>query len=311
MDVPKRRPLTRTQERRVVREMTAGREADEMLEGPQADSLSDAERRRLTRISDRGRRARWTLVETNIGIAHKILRKVSSYDVPDDDLFQAAVEGLLDATERFDPSKGFRFSTYAESRIYSSVVKARAVHRGVVYVPQTKITAASRYADVYDTLAIELERKPSDAEMADRMGISVDAVVRTRILNDRTMMDLSLDATIPTAEGDGTTSYASMLVDPSIDIEAGVDEKMRDEVGERVKEAIRTALDDLPARQREGVLYRFGIGDHEQKTPVETADALGVSYNTVRADWARASRRLERRLLALISESDLELVLGD
>ena len=234
------------------------------------------------RIEQGDLEAKEQLVNSNLRLVISNARKYQGLDLPLLDLIQEGILGLIRATEKFDYRRGYKFSTYATFWIREAIQRAIANRARTIRIPvhigqrERKIVRAQR------ELQARTGREPTDEEIAAEAELSLREVRETR---DAARVVTSLDR--PVGEEDDTTLGA--LIESG---ELGPDEEV--EISLR-QDAVRSALDRLPAREREVVKLRYGI-DGDDPTPLrEAGRRLGISSEEV--------RRLERRALTELAES--------
>jgi RNA polymerase primary sigma factor len=226
--------------------------------------------------------AKEELVNSNLRLVISNARKYQGLDLPLLDLIQEGILGLIRATEKFDYRRGYKFSTYATFWIREAIQRAIANRARTIRIPvhigqrERKIGRAQR------DLQARLGREPTDDEVAAEAELSVREVRETR---DAARVVTSLDR--PVGEDEDTTLGA--LIESG---ERAPDEEV--EISLR-QDAVRSALDRLPEREREVVKLRYGI-DGDDPTPLrEAGRRLGISSEEV--------RRIERRALTELAES--------
>lgn len=223
------------------------------------------------------------LIQCNLRLAVHIARRYSQHGIPMTDLIQDANVGLIKAVERYDPAKGFRFSTYAYWWISEEVRRCIQRGVGVVHTPENVVEEIRQLQKVSMRLHQSLGRSPSQAELAREMEASPSRIGELRALAAR---EVSTDT--PLVE-DGSVTLGDSL-------DAG--EAMAPDQPFRHRDrmvALTAMLKELNDRERDILSRRYGIGQVEPETLQMISDQLGISRERVRQIEKSALRKLQAR----------------
>jgi len=245
---------------------------------------ADEEVELAKRIERGDREARQRMVTSNLRLVVSIAKKYRSEELALLDRIQEGVLGLMRAAEKFDWQRGFKFSTYATWWIREAIERALQNKERTIRVPVHVIERERKIAKTERRLREELDRDPTDEEVAEETKLSVRMITEARSAA-RTVT--SLDK--PVGEDEDTSLR---------DVLPGEDGDPLDELELSLRrDTLRRAIDDLPDAERELITMRYGMGsaDEEPCPLTEVARRFGLSRNRARAVEGRALARLAQR----------------
>ncbi len=273
--------LTAADEVDLAKRVEAGVFAAERLEQLERDGELGADLRRdLLAVVGDGQRAKQRLIESNLRLVVSIAKRYAGRGLPFLDLIQEGNLGLIRAVEKFDYTRGFKFSTYASWWIRQAVSRAVADQARTIRIPVHMVETVNRILRAQRLLVQSLGRDPSAAEIAVQVDMPAERVEEIKRL---AMEPVSLHSPVGEEEGSelGDLIEDSESVPPAELVSAGL-------LASHV-EAVLTHLGD---REREVVRMRYGLTDGEPRTLEEVGRAFGVTRERVRLIEAKSLAKL-------------------
>lgn len=253
------------------------------------------------RVKKGDKEARNIMIRSNLRLVISIAKRYSNLGVPLSDLIEEGNIGLMKSVEKFDPERGFRFSTYSAWWIKQGISRAIIDQGKMIRVPVYMNEEIQKYRKVMERLTHKLKRKPRTGEIAKTLQVGVDKV---RELEQAIAKMSSLDAPIG-EEGDGQVKDIiedESLVSPDEELESFLN-----------KERTIGFLEVLAERERKILDMRYGLTDGQSHTLAQIAKVLGVSRERVRQIEAATLKKIrqivknqEKEKKAKIATSSIE-----
>lgn len=269
---PKEEPI-------IARQTQEGEEAKEAMKNP---DLSDEEKKKLAKVIADGEQAKQTLISSNLRLVVSIAKKYVGRGMLFLDLIQEGNCGLIKAVEKFDYTKGFKFSTYATWWIRQSITRAIADQARTIRIPVHMVETINKLTRIQRQLVQDLGRDPLPEEIAEKMeNISAEKV--------REIQKIALDpVSLETPIGEEDDSHLGDFIEDKDTLSP--DDYTNNQL---LKDEINAVLQGLTEREEKVLRLRFGLLDGRTRTLEEVGKEFNVTRERIRQIEAKALRKLK------------------
>ncbi|WP_445440370.1 sigma-70 family RNA polymerase sigma factor [Corynebacterium argentoratense] len=276
--------LSAEDEVELARTIEVGLYAEHLLNNPGDKPLTRAKRRDLNIIAKQGRAARTHLLEANLRLVVSLAKRYTGRGMPLLDLIQEGNLGLIRAMEKFDYTKGFKFSTYATWWIRQAITRGMADQSRTIRLPVHLVEQVNKLSRIRREMYQHLGREATNEELAEESGIDESKIeLLLRQSRDPVSLDMPVGA-------DEEAPLGDFIEDSdAADAESSVVASLR-------HSDIRAVIDSLEQREQDVIIMRYGLDDGVPRTLDQIGRRYGLSRERV--------RQIEREVMAKLRDGE-------
>ena len=259
-------------------------EFGEALQSPELHDELEARRvevrKRFDQVRERARQATNDMTQANLRLVVSVAKGHTNWAVPLPDLIQEGNTGLMQAVQKFDHRRGYRFSTYAIPWIWQAINRAVSNQSRTVRLPSHVIDDLTKLARLRNSLAQKLGRQPTEKELASEMGMP------SKRMESLFSLDSAGPVSLDTPVGDEGSQLGDFIADQALR------QPEEEATASLLREELGRTLETLTPRERRIIELRFGLDNEQSRTLEEVGTELGLTKERIRQIENEALRKL-------------------